>query len=150
MEWIANGQWPRGRAPRQVDDRREAEVQVQPPRSVPRSQGRRCGHLRVRAGRAAELYDRRLGRVLLRLDDPNNTIEERMNILLIGATGQIGFALARRLAETSHSLTVLVRGWGPSRFPGRSSRHPGAGLRRGRVRSGAGRPGHGHLQRRPA
>ena len=32
-----------------------------------------------------------------------------MNILLIGATGQIGFALAFRLAATSHSLTVLVR-----------------------------------------
>lgn len=32
-----------------------------------------------------------------------------MNILLIGATGQIGFALARKLATTSHVLTVLVR-----------------------------------------
>ncbi len=32
-----------------------------------------------------------------------------MKILLIGATGQIGFALATRLASTAHSLTVLVR-----------------------------------------
>jgi nucleoside-diphosphate-sugar epimerase len=32
-----------------------------------------------------------------------------MNILLIGATGQIGYALARKLAATPHKLTVLVR-----------------------------------------
>ncbi|MFO1220693.1 MAG: NAD-dependent epimerase/dehydratase family protein [Burkholderiaceae bacterium] len=32
-----------------------------------------------------------------------------MNILIIGATGQIGYALARRLATTSHTVTVLVR-----------------------------------------
>jgi dihydroflavonol-4-reductase len=32
-----------------------------------------------------------------------------MKILLIGATGQIGYALATFLASTSHSLTVLVR-----------------------------------------
>ena len=32
-----------------------------------------------------------------------------MNILLIGATGQIGFSLAQRLAGSEHQLTVLVR-----------------------------------------
>ena len=32
-----------------------------------------------------------------------------MNILLIGATGQIGFALAQRLAQSRDKLTVLVR-----------------------------------------
>jgi nucleoside-diphosphate-sugar epimerase len=32
-----------------------------------------------------------------------------MKILLIGATGQIGYALATLLASSSHSLTVLVR-----------------------------------------
>lgn len=32
-----------------------------------------------------------------------------MNILLIGATGQVGFALAQKLATTPHTLTVLVR-----------------------------------------
>ena len=32
-----------------------------------------------------------------------------MNILLVGATGQIGYALARKLAATTHTLTVLVR-----------------------------------------
>jgi nucleoside-diphosphate-sugar epimerase len=32
-----------------------------------------------------------------------------MNILLVGATGQIGFALAGRLAASGHALTVLVR-----------------------------------------
>lgn len=40
-----------------------------------------------------------------------------MNILLIGATGQIGFALANRLAATSHSLTVLVREGARLGFP---------------------------------
>lgn len=32
-----------------------------------------------------------------------------MNVLLIGATGQIGHALARKLAASGHALTVLVR-----------------------------------------
>jgi putative NADH-flavin reductase len=32
-----------------------------------------------------------------------------MKILLIGATGQIGYALATLLASSPHSLTVLVR-----------------------------------------
>ncbi len=32
-----------------------------------------------------------------------------MKILLIGATGQIGFALTSRLANSAHSLTILVR-----------------------------------------
>ena len=32
-----------------------------------------------------------------------------MKILLIGATGQIGFALAQRLSRSEHQLSVLVR-----------------------------------------
>jgi nucleoside-diphosphate-sugar epimerase len=48
----------------------------------------------------------------LRVDEQHGhpTIKACMNILLIGATGQIGFALARKLAASSgHKLTVLVR-----------------------------------------
>ena len=32
-----------------------------------------------------------------------------MHILLLGATGQIGYSLAKALAQTTHHLTVLVR-----------------------------------------
>ncbi len=40
-----------------------------------------------------------------------------MRILQIGATGQVGYALARALAEAGHDLTVLVRGSGRLTFP---------------------------------
>ncbi len=40
-----------------------------------------------------------------------------MQILVIGATGQIGFALTHALAQTEHTLSVLVRDPGTLAFP---------------------------------
>ena len=40
-----------------------------------------------------------------------------MHILLLGATGQIGYSLARALAQTTHPLTVLVRDRTKHPFP---------------------------------
>ena len=40
-----------------------------------------------------------------------------MHILLLGATGQIGYSLARALAQTTHHLTVLVRDRNKHPFP---------------------------------
>jgi nucleoside-diphosphate-sugar epimerase len=40
-----------------------------------------------------------------------------VRILQIGATGQVGYALVRALAEAGHDLTVLVRGSGRLTFP---------------------------------
>ena len=40
-----------------------------------------------------------------------------MRILLIGATGQIGYSLAKALAQTTHHLTVLVRDRTKRPFP---------------------------------
>jgi nucleoside-diphosphate-sugar epimerase len=40
-----------------------------------------------------------------------------MKILLVGATGQVGYALASALAKSGHQLTVLVRSASHLRFP---------------------------------
>ena len=40
-----------------------------------------------------------------------------MNILLLGATGQIGYATAQALAQTNHRVSVLTRSASPLRFP---------------------------------
>ncbi len=40
-----------------------------------------------------------------------------MHILLIGATGQIGYSLSKALTQTSHRVTVLVRDRTKQRFP---------------------------------
>jgi len=40
-----------------------------------------------------------------------------MRIFLIGATGQIGYSLARMLSQTTHHITVLVRDQTKHRFP---------------------------------
>ena len=40
-----------------------------------------------------------------------------MRILLIGATGQIGYSLVSALAQTSHPLSVLVRDRTKCPFP---------------------------------
>ena len=40
-----------------------------------------------------------------------------MNILLIGATGQIGYALTRALSETDHQVSILVRDMHKLAFP---------------------------------
>lgn len=42
-----------------------------------------------------------------------------MRILVIGATGQIGYSLVQVLAKTSHKVTVLVRNRARCKFPER-------------------------------
>jgi nucleoside-diphosphate-sugar epimerase len=70
----------------------------------------KADHEPARGTRRADAHVGWLGRPTGHRREPiNDTIEGRMNILLIGATGQIGHALARRLATTNHTLTVLVR-----------------------------------------
>jgi uncharacterized protein YbjT (DUF2867 family) len=41
-----------------------------------------------------------------------------MKVLLIGATGQIGYALTTALSQTSHQTAVLVRNKRKLAFPG--------------------------------
>lgn len=52
-----------------------------------------------------------------RLMDEAFNREDRMKILLIGATGQIGYALTTALATSDHQLSALVRNRGKLRFP---------------------------------